>query len=63
MRIDPTNPSHSYAYTDEDAGEFREHHGHTKGCKMGRTAGSAALECDTHHVCLSLSIPILLRDI
>ena len=63
MRTDPANPSHGYVYDDSDTEEFHEHHGYKHGCKMGRTAGSATLECDTHHVALVLDIPVLLRDI
>ncbi len=50
-------------YTDENAEEFHAKHNWRLGCQMGRTAGSATLECDTHHATLSLDIPILLRDI
>jgi extradiol dioxygenase family protein len=63
MKTDPANPSHDFIYRDEDAEEFRKFHGYKHGCQMGRTAGSATLECDTHQVVLSLDIPVLLRDI
>lgn len=63
MRTDPQNPTHGYAYDDSDTEEFHAHHGYKFGCQMGRTAGSATLECDTHHVVLTQDIPILLRDI
>lgn len=63
MKTDPANPSHGYVYRDEDAEEFRTFHGWKQGCQMGRTAGSATLECDTHHVVLTLDLPILLRSI
>jgi hypothetical protein len=62
-KTDPVNPSHGYVYRDEDAQEFHQFHGYRQGCQMGRTAGSATLECDTHHVVLSLDIPVLRRDI
>lgn len=48
-------------YTDSEA--FSADHNWRKGCELARTAGSATLECDTHHAYLSLDIPVILRDI
>jgi hypothetical protein len=50
-------------YTDADAEEFHAAHNWRRGCQLARTAGSATLECDTHHASLTLDIPVILRDI
>lgn len=62
-KMDPENPTHVSYYGDADTEEFHAHHNWQKGCRFGRTAGSATLECDTHNVFLTQDIPILLRDI
>lgn len=50
-------------FTDADADQFHFAHNHKNGCQMGRTAGSATIECDTHGVTLTLDVPVILRDI
>lgn len=48
-------------YTDSE--KFDAEHNWKNGCELARTAGSATLECDTHHAYLSLDIPVILRSV